>query len=135
MDDVFANRLRYLPTPLYASAALFVVGALLGWLLDGRASAFGAMTGVGIVTLSYTMSVLVIAWADSIAPKLVLPFGMGVYIVKYTWIGMVMLVLASHEWAGLPALGFGVMAAVATWTGAQIFTVVRHGPHSARAQT
>lgn len=119
--------------PLLASLALLLVGTTLGALLGGTSAAVGAAAGVGVVTISYTMSVLIISWGDSINPNLVLPFGMGAYVLKFTWIGMIMWVLATHGWAGLPAMGFGVVAGVIVWTTAQIVTVVRTGPHSKAA--
>lgn len=125
---MFGTRLRHLPVPLIASVLLLLIGATIAGVVAGKTAALGMATGIGIVTASYTISVLVIAWADSIAPKLILPFGMGIYVVKYTWIGMIMMVLATHHWPGMSALGFGVIAGVICWTAAQIWTVVRSSP-------
>ncbi|HZE39196.1 MAG TPA: hypothetical protein VE172_10335 [Stackebrandtia sp.] len=127
-------KLRYLPTPLISSGVALVLSAAVAGFFVDVTSAIGAASGVLLVTASYTLSVLVIAWADSINTRLVLPFGVSTYVLKIIWIGLIMSVLASHQWKGLPAMGIGVFVGVATWNAAQIITVVRNGPQSRRAK-
>ena len=67
----------------------------------GFAGAAGAAAGVGIVVASFTVSSLVIAWADSVHPTLVLPVGMFTYIVKFTAIGFAMAAVVASGWDGL----------------------------------
>jgi phosphotransferase system glucose/maltose/N-acetylglucosamine-specific IIC component len=122
-------RLRHLPTLLAASAALLLAAAVAGWLARGGAGAAGAAAGVGLVVGSYTLSTLVVAWADSVAPALVLPFGLGTYVVKFTLIGVVMASIAK-DWPGLEPLGLGVVAAVLVWTTVQIVWTYRTRPQS-----
>jgi hypothetical protein len=98
------RRLRHLPSGLIASAVLLVVGAAAGVLL---------------VAASYTVSSLVIAWADAVRPALIMPVGLLTYAVKFTLIGILMWVVAGTGWAGLPAMGVGVIAGALGWTTAQ----------------
>ncbi|GIG89365.1 hypothetical protein [Plantactinospora endophytica] len=116
-------RLAHLPVVLGASLALLVVATVLGAVVGGGAGAAGAATGVGLVTLSYLASTLVIAWADSVNPSLVLPFGVAMYVAKFSVIGVVMAGVAGRGWDGLPAFGWGVVAGVVAWTGANIWWV------------
>ncbi|MGI5212264.1 hypothetical protein [Plantactinospora sp. CA-290183] len=118
-------RVRHLPVVLGASLALLVVATVVGGILAGDAGATGAAVGVGLVTFSYLSSTLVIAWADSVHPSLVLPFGVAMYVAKFSVIGVVMAGVASRDWAGMPALGFGVIAGVIAWTGANIWWLNR----------
>jgi hypothetical protein len=121
-------RLAHLPALLAATGGLLIVAALAGWVLRGGAGAAGAAAGVGVVTGSYLVSTLVIAWADSVDPRLVLPVGLTAYVVKFTLIGMVMASVAASGWPGLEPLGLGVVAGVVAWTGTHIWWLVRHPP-------
>jgi hypothetical protein len=113
------RRLRHLPSGLIASAVLMVLGVVLGAVLRGGAGAAGAAAGVLLVAASYTVSSLVIAWADSVRPALIMPIGLLTYAVKFTLIGILMAVIAGTGWAGLPAMGVGVIAGALGWTTAQ----------------
>lgn len=83
---------------------------------------------MGVVTASYLLSTLVIAWADGVNPNLVLPLGLLTYAVKFTVIAVATAAVVASGWEGLAALGVGVVAAVVGWTGTQIWWVVRHPP-------
>ena len=112
-------RLRHLPSGLAASAVLLVVGVLLGALLRGGAGAAGAAAGVGLVAVSYVVGSLVIAWADSVDPRLVLPAGLMTYVLKFTLIGLVMAAIAASGWSGLRPMGVAVLASALGWIVAQ----------------
>jgi hypothetical protein len=116
-------RLRHLPVLLGVSGVLLVAAAITGALTGGGVAAAGAVIGVAIVTLSYTVSTLVIAWADSLDPQLVLTFGLGMYAAKFSLLGAVMGVVASTGWPGLVPLCLGVAAGVVAWTGAHIWWI------------
>jgi hypothetical protein len=124
----FGWRLAHLPVLLAANGALLVAAVAVGWLADGGTGAAGAAAGVGVVVASYLLSTLVIAWADTVHPSLVLAVGVVTYIVKFSVIGAVMVALTAADWPGLPAMGVGVVAGVVTWTGTHIWWLVRHQP-------
>jgi ATP synthase protein I len=113
------KRLTHLPSGLAASAVLLVLGVVLGGLLGGPAGAAGAVAGVALVAASYTVSSLVIAWADAVHPRLIMPVGLFTYVLKFTVIGLVMAAIAGSGWAGLPAMGVGIITAALGWTTAQ----------------
>jgi len=113
------KRLRHLPAGLATSGVLLVVGLLLGAGLRGGAGAAGAAAGVGLVATSYTVSSVVVAWADSIDPRLVLPAGVMTYLLKVTAIGAGMWTLASSGWAGLHPMGVAILASTFAWLVAQ----------------
>ena len=114
-------RLRHLPVLLAASAALGAVAAVVGGLTGGGAAAAGAAAGVAVTVLSYTLTTVVLAWADVINPQLVLPLGLGLYVAKFTLLGVVMVAVASTGWDGLVPLCAGIAAGVAVWTGVHIW--------------
>lgn len=103
---------------------LVVVAPLAGWR-DGATGALGALAGLGLVTLSYTLSSLIIAATDLRARHLLVPVAMSTYIVKFSIIGVVMWIVAGTEWGGLPWLGALVIAGTLVWVGAQAVWVWR----------
>ncbi|MEJ3750921.1 hypothetical protein WEI85_47830 [Actinomycetes bacterium KLBMP 9797] len=121
-------RLRHLPTLLAASAVAMVVAAVLGGVTRGGAGALGAVAGVGLVTASFTISTVVLAWADAINPQLLLPFGLGLYVAKYSLLGGVMIIITSADWAGLVPMGWGVAVGVVAWTGVHIWWITKIWP-------
>lgn len=116
-------RLRHLPALLTVSATLIALAALTGGVTAGGVGALGAVIGVVVVTFSYTSSTLVVAWADSVDPQLVLPFGLAMYAAKFSVFGVLMAAAAATGWPGLVPLALGVVAGVVVWTGAHIWWI------------
>jgi hypothetical protein len=129
-------RLAHLPALLGMSAVLVAGAALVGGIARGGDGALGAAAGVALVVASYTFSTVVIAWADSINPRLVLPVGLGAYTTKFALFGLVMLAILNSGWAGILPMALGIVAGVLGWTSTQIWWVVRSGiPHGGPAPT
>ncbi|WP_239157012.1 hypothetical protein [Actinocatenispora thailandica] len=112
-------RLRHLPVPLLAMAGLLVVGAAIAAPLRGAIGVAGVAAGVGLVAVSYVLSSLAIAWADRVNPRLVLPVGLTVYVVKFLFLGAFMIALNATGWLGLAPMGLAIVAAALTWSAAQ----------------
>ncbi|MET7400447.1 hypothetical protein ABZS66_43870 [Dactylosporangium sp. NPDC005572] len=119
------KRLQHLPAGLIAMAALLVVAVPVALWRDGASGASGAVAGIGLVTLSYTLSSLIIAWTDLKAHHLLMPVALGTYVVKFTIIGVAMWFVSGADWAGLPWMGALVIAAVIVWMGAHATWVWR----------
>lgn len=77
-------RLRHLPVLLTVSAALAMVAAVVGAVTGGATAAVGAAAGVGVTVLSYTLTTVVLARADQVNPQLLLPLGVGLYVLKFS---------------------------------------------------
>jgi hypothetical protein len=118
-------RVEHLPFLTAFSFALMACAASVGFFTSGPTAAFGAAAGIAIVTVSYTMSTLVLAWADTVRPALIMPLGMLTYVVKYSLLGVILAFVVSSEWPGRAALGWGVVAGVLGWTAVQIWWVAR----------
>lgn len=118
-------RVEHLPLVTAASIALLLCAASLGFLKGGAVAALGAAGGVAITTVSFTMSTLVIAWADTVRPALLMPLGLLTYVVKYSLFGVILAVVISSDWPGRTAMGWGVVAGVLGWTSVQIWWVAR----------
>jgi hypothetical protein len=113
------KRLRHLPAGLLASGVLLVAGVVVGAALRGWAGAAGAAAGVVLVAASYVLSTLAVAWADSVNPRLIMPVGLGTYVLKVVLIGVAMAAIAGTGWAGLVPMGIAVMVAAVGWIVAQ----------------
>ncbi|QLQ37559.1 hypothetical protein [Micromonospora robiginosa] len=114
-------RLRHLPVLLAAVAVLAALAAVAGGVWRGADGALGAAAGVAVTAASYTLTTVVLAWADARDPQLVLPFGLGLYVAKMTALGGVMVLVASTGWPGLIPFCLGVAAGVVVWTGVHIW--------------
>ena len=120
-------RVAHLPFLSTVAFALMLCAASAGYFAGGKASAVGAGAGVLIVTLSYTMSTLVIAWADTVRPALLMPLALMTYVLKYTILGLVLVYGIAIDWSGKAALGWGIVAGVVVWTAVQAWWFTRLG--------
>ena len=118
-------RVEHLPILTAFSIALMMCAASVGFLTGGAPTAVGAAAGVAIVTVSFTMSTLVLAWADTVRPALLMPLGLMTYVVKYSLLGVILAFVVSSDWPGRAAMGWGIVAGVLGWTAVQIWWVAR----------
>ena len=121
-----AERLRHLKISLVLCAAFTVVAAAVGVGFKGGAGAVGAAIGVVLVAASYTASTLAIAWADTVNSQLVFPVGMGMYVTKFSLLGVMLIAVGESEWAGKIPMAMGIVAGVIAWTGSQIWWTTHH---------
>ena len=118
-------KVAHLPFLTAVATALMLCAASVGFLTGGASSALGGALGVLIVTVSYTMSTLVIAWADTVRPALLMPLALFTYVLKYSVLGVVLAFGVSSSWTGKAALGWGVVAGVVVWTAVQAWWFTR----------
>jgi hypothetical protein len=116
-------RVEHLPMLTAASTALLLCAASVGLLAGGGPAALGAAAGVALVTVSFTMSTLVVAWADTVRPALVMPLGLVTYVLKYGLLGLITVGIIGTGWPGRVALGWGIVAGVFGWTVGQVWWV------------
>ena len=121
-----AERLRHLKISLVLCAAFTVVAALVGYFFKGGPGAVGAAIGVALVAASYTASTLAIAWADTVNSQLVFPVGMGMYVTKFSLLGVMLIAVGESSWSGKIPLAMGIVAGVLAWTGHQIWYTTHH---------
>ncbi|WP_239076768.1 hypothetical protein [Actinocatenispora rupis] len=112
-------RLRHLPVPLLAMAGVLVVGAAVAAPLRGLTGVAGVAVGVALVSVSYVLSTLAVAWADSVNPRLVLPVGLVTYVTKLLLLGLFVAALNATGWLGVAPMGLAIVAAALTWSAAQ----------------
>jgi hypothetical protein len=118
-------RIEHLPMVTAAGIALVLCAASVGFVAGGRTAALGAAAGVLIVTLSFSMSTLAVAWADVIRPALVLPVGLLTYVIKYILIVFIMIGVAASGWPGGRPMAWGIAGGVVLLTAVQVWWVAR----------
>jgi hypothetical protein len=127
-------RIRHLPMLTAISFALVLCAASVGFVAAGSAAALGAAGGVLVVNVSFTVSTLVVAWADTVRPALVMPLGLLTYVIKYTLIVIIMMGVASSGWAGGRSMAYGIIAGAVLLTAAQVWWISRLARQDALAQ-
>lgn len=119
------GRLGHLSAGLATCAVLAVAAPLVAGAVAGWPGALGALAGVALVAVNYTISGVAVAWADSVNTALVLPVGMATYAVKFTLLGVALVALLGTGWPGLPSMGMSILAATLAWTVAHTWWAVR----------
>jgi hypothetical protein len=120
-----SERLGHVPVALAVSSVVLVVSVAVAWLTQGGAQALGAAAGVALVVVSYLVSSLVVAWADSVNPRLLLPVGLATYVIKIVLLGLAMLVVVGTDWAGTRAMCIAIIPGVIGWIGANFWWALR----------
>ncbi|GGK18908.1 hypothetical protein GCM10010124_09370 [Pilimelia terevasa] len=113
-------RLRHLPVLLGGSAATAAVAVLVTAAVAGWTAAWGTGVGVAVAVASFASTTAVLAWLDRVARPLILPFGLALYVTKFTALGVLMFAVARSGWAGLPALAIGIVIGALAWVGMHI---------------
>ena len=118
-------RIEHLPMVTAAGIALVLCAASVGFVAAGPTAALGAAAGVFIVTVSFTMSTLAVAWADVIRPALVLPVGLLMYVIKYALIAAIMVGVAASGWPGGVPMAWGIAGGAVLLTAVQAWWLAR----------
>jgi hypothetical protein len=119
------KRLPHLRPSLIASAVALAVCVATGLIRTGAAGALGAAAGVALVVASYAGSSVVLAWLDMVNRQLILPVGLGMYVVKFSLFGVFLSVVQSAGWDGTIAMALSMAVAVAVWVVTQAVWVYR----------
>ena len=136
MVGAVGSRTRHLRLTSGVTGIVLVVATVVGGLVDGPVAALGVAAGVAVVAASYLASTLVIAWADSVAPRMVFGVGVGMYVMKYSLLGVMLIAVNDAGWAGRIAMAWGVAAGVVAWTASHIWWMTRNAyPYVGYAET
>jgi len=119
------RRLTHLPAALKVTGAVLVVCAVVGAVTTGWAGVLGAVIGALVVAFSFTVSSVIIAWADSVDPRLVLPVGLMTYVVKFSLFGVALVFALNLDWSGLRPMALTLAAATVAWATAHAVWVWR----------
>jgi ATP synthase protein I len=122
MSTQYARVVRW---SLALTSVVAAVAVLLCAVLGGAKGAYGALIGVGVVTVFFGISVLVVGRAAKISPMAMMVAALGSYVVKVLAF-MIVLALLVHSTAfNGRMLGFTALACILTWCAAQVVTMMR----------
>ena len=126
-------RIEHLPFVTAVGVALVLCGFSAGFLIGGAPAALGVGGGMLVVTVGVSLTTLAIAWADVIRPELVMPVGLGVYVVKYAAIGFLLFAVAGSNWSGAQPMFWGIAVGAVLLTGVQAWWLTRLASRRASA--
>jgi hypothetical protein len=97
------------------SGVLTVLAGIVGFVFRGATGAIGAAAGVMLISGLFVLSTWAITRTDLSNRPMVLPVGMGVYMLKLV---VLLVVLSSLSgWAGIKPMALGVVAGALGWAG------------------
>jgi ATP synthase protein I len=106
------------------AAAVVMVGICAG--LGGAKGVYGSLIGVGIVTVFFGISVLVVGRAAKVSPQVMMTAALGSYIIKIVAFMVVMALLGrSTAVFNGKMLGFTALVCILVWCGAQVVNTIK----------
>jgi len=108
---------------LTSVVAAVAVGICAG--LGGAKGVYGALIGVGVVTIFFGISVLVVGRAARISPGVMMATALATYVVKFIGFMIVLIALGKSTAFNGRMLGFTAIACILAWMVAQIVASMR----------
>lgn len=108
---------------LTAAVAAVMVGICAA--LGGAKGLFGALVGVGVVTVFFGISVFAVGKAAKISPQVMMATAMGTYIVKIIAFMVVMVLLGKSTAFNGKMLGFTALVCILAWCASQVVTTMK----------
>ena len=109
------------PLTSVVAAVAVVICAVLG----GSRGAYGALIGVGVVTIFFAISLLVVSRAAKVSPTAMMTAALASYVAKIIAFMGVLAVLRHSTAFNGRMLGFTALACILTWCAAQVITMMR----------
>jgi ATP synthase protein I len=107
------------------TSAVAVVAVVLCAALIGAKGAYGALIGVGVVTVFFGISILVVGRAAKISPQVMMVTALTTYVVKFIAFMIVLIAIGKSTAFSGRSLGFTAVACILAWMVAQIVTAMR----------
>jgi ATP synthase protein I len=93
--------------------------------IGGVKGVYGALVGVGVVTVFFGISVLAVGRAAKVNPQVMMATAMGTYIVKIIAFMVVMVLLGKSTAFNGKLLGFTALVCILTWCAAQVVNTMK----------
>jgi len=107
------------------TSVVAVVAVALCAALVGAKGVYGALIGVGVVTVFFGISILVVSRAAKISPPVMMITALATYVVKFIAFLIVLLAIGKSTAFSGKSLGFTAIACILAWMVAQIVTAMR----------
>jgi ATP synthase protein I len=107
-------------TSVVAAVAVLACAALAG-----AKGTYGALIGVGVVTVFFGLSILVVGRAARISPMAMMVAALATFLVKMIAFAIVLVAIGHSTAFSGRSLGFTALACILAWSAAQIITSMR----------
>ncbi len=94
-------------------------------MLGGAKGTYGSLIGVGVVTVFFGISILVVGRAAKVSPMAMMVAALGIFVVKMIAFMIVLVVLGHSTAFNGRMLGFTALACILAWCAAQVVTSMR----------
>lgn len=109
--------LRSTAVPTFVAGVVLVVASAA---LAGPRGALGAASGVAVVAVFFTISLVAVAWASRISPFVMMQVAIFSYLVKIVLLGVLVAALANSDVFNTRAFALAVLVSTLVWIGAQM---------------
>ena len=107
-------------TSVVAAVAVLICAAL-----GGVKGTYGALIGVGVVTVFFGLSILVVGRAAKISPAAMMVAALATFLVKMIAFAIVLVAIGRSTAFNGRMLGFTALACILAWSASQIVTSMR----------
>ncbi len=109
------------PLTSVVAAVAVVICAVLG----GSRGAYGALIGVGVVTVFFAISLVVVSRAAKVSPMAMMIAALGSFVGKIVAFMIVLAVMRHFHAYSFRDLGFTALACILAWSAAQVVVAMR----------
>ncbi|TVZ04252.1 hypothetical protein EAS64_17865 [Trebonia kvetii] len=107
------------------TSVVAAVAVLICAVIGGAKGAYGALIGVGVVTVFFGLSILVVGRAARISPAAMMVAALGTFLVKMVAFAIVLVAIGHSTAFNGRMLGFTALACILAWSASQIITSMR----------
>ena len=123
---MLANDARILTRSAVATAISGAILIAVGAVLDGGKGALGAVLGVTLVAIFFTVSVVAVSFAGHRwGPGAMMGTALGTFVAKILVLLVVIAALQGTTVFNTKIFGFTAIACILVWTGGQVVTLAR----------
>jgi ATP synthase protein I len=120
-----AQYLRVVQWSVALTSVVAAVAVVLCAVLGGAKGAYGALIGVGVVTVFFAISILVVGRAARVSPMAMMIAALGTFVGKMIAFLIVLAVLRHSTAYNGKMLGFAALACILAWMASQVIVVSR----------
>ena len=110
---------------LALTSVIAAVAVLICAALGGVKGTYGALIGVGVVTVFFGLSILVVGRAARISPAAMMVAALGTFLVKMVAFAIVLVAIGHSTAFSGRSLGFTALACILAWSASQVITSMR----------
>jgi ATP synthase protein I len=111
-----------------SAAITFAVAAAMVAIsagVSGVKGLIGSLIGIGVVTVFFGISVVVVGKAMKVNPQMMMMAALGSYLVKFIALAVLMIWLSKSTAFSGPLLGLTAIVCILTWSASQVITSMK----------